>query len=475
MRKTAFISTIFLLTGTLLAQQPDAIHVLPPGLPPLGPLHMISTPPVKQYRLKNGMEVWFVGRSNLPKVEFELILKGGDSLDPIQAPGLAQVLAQAVTQGTTTRTAGQIADGAQFTGGEISTSADADSIQLGIDALSEYANEALALLGDIAQNASFPVRRIAFLRSHLTNALLAQQGDPHFLARQSLMAVFYPHHPYRIVAPTAATVRNITSENLNAFYRQMFSPDRAILIVVGDFQQKALLTQIKAEFGSWKKSISAMAVPAAPVVKPDHRVYIVARPHSVQTTILIAAPAPTLHDPQEPVLELADAIYGSGFNSRLRKNIREDKGYSYHPGSEIEARRWSALVQTHEDVRNAVTGPSLNQTFYELDRMSTEPPSGQELMNGKRYVIGNTALEIHSRRGLADLLGSFWVQDLPADFLQTEMKTVRSATAADVQRASAKYLASDRMTVVAVGEKEVIENQLQPLKMPILEAPKPEQ
>lgn len=473
MRKIVFASAILLLAGTMFAQQGSAAHALPAGLPPLGPLHIVSMPKVKQYRLANGMQVWLVSRPDLPKVELNLLLKGGDSLDPASAPGLAQILATAVTQGTATKSAKEIADTAQFVGGEISSSADADSTQLGIDALSEYADRALVLLADLAQNANFPANRVAFVRSHLTNQLLARQGDPHFLARRDLFAVFYPDHPYSIVAPPASTVRNATPASLLELYRQAFSPNRALLVVVGDFQQRALLKDIKANFGSWKNSGAAVASTQAPAVKPDHRVYIVSRPHSVQTTMLIAAPAPTLHDADGPILELADAIYGSGFNSRLRRNIREDKGYSYHPGSQVETRRWCAIVQTHEDVRNAVTGPSLKQTFYELDRMAAQPPTGEELLNGKRYVIGNTALAIHSRQGLADVFGSYWVQDVPPSFLQNELNKVRRATTAEVRQISAKYLASARMTVVAVGDERTIRDQLRSFNMPILDAPPP--
>jgi predicted Zn-dependent peptidase len=137
---------------------------------------------------------------------------------------------------------------------------------------------------------------------------------------------------------------------------------------------------------------------------------------SLAPGILGAANAPTLHDPDEPLLQLADTIYGSGFVSRLMKNIREDKGYSYHSGSGIETYRWGAIVQTHEDVRNAVTGASLEQTFLELNGMAAHPPSAQELLNGKRQLLGGVAVALHSRTKLADMLGAFWVQEEPADF-----------------------------------------------------------
>lgn len=471
MRIGIAISVVLLMAASLPAQNTSKVPTLPAALPPLGAARIIASPKVEKFRLGNGMEVWLVNRPNLPKVQFTLLLKGGDSLDPHTMPGLAQVLAAAVTQGTTTRSAQQIADDAEFTGGEISARADVDSVELEIDSLSEYVDQALDLLEDISQNATLSAQQVASTRTHLKNAMFAQQADPHFLARQALFGVLYPGDPYGIVAPTAVTLENAGPENLNALYRQTFRPEHALLIAVGQFLPESLLRQVRKDFGAWRPVGAAVAGPKPPARKIDHRVYIVGRPRSVQTTMLIGAMTPTLHDPAEPVLELANAIYGSGFNSRLRKNIREDKGYSYHPGSVIETHRWSATMQTLEDVRNAVTGPSLKETFFELSRMSADPPSGQELMNGKRYWIGNVALRIHSRPGMAATLGEFWLQGVPAGFLETEMQTVQRATTAQVRRAAAEYLAPQRMTVVAVGEKKVIQGQLQSFGMPILDAP----
>ncbi len=474
MRIVLSICAAILLIAGAWGQSTTVPSNLPPGLPPLGPLQTVTSPKVEEYRLPNGMQIWLVRRPALPKVALTLLLRGGDSADPSAMPGLAQVLAAAVTQGTTTRSAKQIADSAEFIGGDLSASADVDSIQLSIDPLSEYVNNALALFKDVSQNAAFAPEEVALVTSNLNNARMGQQADPLFMARRATAGIFYPQHPYRILSPSAATLRNATPDSLRALYRQTFRPDGALLIAVGEFDPKSMRAQIEKEFGAWKAIGPPFPTIAPPQTQVDHRVYVVDRPHSVQTTMLISAPSPTLHDAGESVLELADAIYGSGFSSRLRKNIREDKGYSYHPFSDVETHRLAATVQTGEDVRNAVTGASLKETFFELDRMASDPPSAQELLNGKRYLMGNTAVDLGSRRILAFTLGAFWVQDMPADFLTAQMKAVYGATASDVQQAALKYLASHRMTVVAVGEKSVIEEQLRPFGMQIVDAPHPE-
>ena len=290
MRTVLSICAVILLIAGAWGQSTTVPPNLPPGLPPLGPLQTVTSPKVEQYRLPNGMQVWLVHRPGLPKVALTLLLRGGDSADPQAMPGLAQVLAATVTQGTTTRSAKQIADSAEFIGGDLSASADVDSIQLSIDPLSEYVNNALALLKDVSQNAAFAPEEVALVTSNLNNARMGQQADPLFLARRATAGIFYPQHPYRILSPSATTLRNATPDSLRALYRQTFRPDGALLIAVGEFDPKAMRAQIETEFGAWKAVGPPFPTIAPPQTQVDHRVYIVDRPHSVQTTMLISAP-----------------------------------------------------------------------------------------------------------------------------------------------------------------------------------------
>jgi len=141
--------------------------------------------------------------------------------------------------------------------------------------------------------------------------------------------------------------------------------------------------------------------------------------------MLIGAQGLTARDPDRLLLRVADTIYGGSFSSRLTRNIREDKGYTYHPFSYTVANRLSGVCLTSEDVRNEVTGPSLKETFFELKRISTEPPSAQEMEQAKRYLIGNTALDLQSRTEVAALLGSYWINGQPSNYLTTEMAEIQ--------------------------------------------------
>lgn len=466
------IATILLLTSSLFAQkQRSSTPALPPDLPKAGVLKPPVSPAVEEHTLKNGMRVWLVERPELPKVAFKLVVRGGDSFDPADAPGLAKLMARSLTQGTTSRSSREIAEAAQAVGGDLNSSATFDFTDVSLDSLSEHADDAVALLADVAQNANFPENEVELAKSNMQDELRASEGRPGFLARRALYTAIYGDHPYHIYAASMKTLESAKPEALRALYQTEFRPDQALLIAVGRFDKPALMEAIEKSYGGWKAPATAEPQVKAPETKNDHKVYFIERPGSVQTTMQIGAASLNATDPDKEHLRLANIIYGGSFGSRLTRNIREDKGYTYSPFSLVLTNRLSGICFTNEDVRNEVTGPSLKETFYELKRIASEPPSAEEMQQAKRYLIGNTALDLQSRTEVAALLGKYWIDGQPPNHLNAEMAGIQSTTAGEAAKSAAKYLSPDRMTIIAVGEKQVILDQLKPFGMEIVPAP----
>lgn len=472
MRILAKLLAIGALTATCFGQA-SSKPALPPDLPPAGPLKAVTAPAVQHQKLKNGMTVWLVQRTALPKVIFSLQVRGGDSLEPSAAPGLARMMAKALVEGTTSKSSREIAETAQGVGGDLATSCDSDSVQIALDSLSEHAADAVALVGDVAQHANFPDKEVAQVKSNMENELRSNEAEPGFLARRAWFQVVYGDHPYAIVAPSMKTLEAATSDSLRSLYAKAFRPDQALLVVVGSFDPAQMLKQIESSFGDWKATGQAEAAVKEPKGDVVHKVYYLERPGSVQTTLLIGITGPNLRAPDYPYLRLANTVYGGSFGSRLVANIREEKGYTYSPFSRVSTRRWSGEILTSEDVRNAVTGASLKETFYELKRISTGPPTASELSQAKQFLLGNTAVRLQSRDSVSALLGKYWIDDVPAEYLTEEMAAIQKATDAQVAQAGAKYLVPEKMNVVAVGEKSVILDQLKPFGMEIVAAPAP--
>jgi predicted Zn-dependent peptidase len=455
---------------------PAADIKMPPGLPPYGPMRLPEAPKVKSETLSNGLTVWLVQQNNLPKAAVTLTLRGGYCADPADAQGISDLLAATVKLGTSSMTARQIAERSQAAGGDLKSAASTENLTLSIEPLAEHVSDAIALLAELATHASFPDSEVELAKKNLLSSIQQNESDPKFLAERAFGRIHYGGHPYGVVSPTSAMVEHAGPESLRKLYADTFLPSHAVIVIVGAIDPPAALAAIHASFDNWSAPAGAGTTSAAssePVAAAEKKVFFVPRPGSVQTALLIGAPAPVRTDPDYSALEVANAIYGGMFGSRLTKNIREDKGYTYSPYSYLDINGKAGVVITREDVRNAVTGPSYKETIFELNRMATAPVSDQELTAAKRYLLGTLGFRLQSRTSVARRLATLWVYGLDTQFIRKDADDIMSATAAQVQQASQRYLAPDKMTVVAVGEDKVVHEQFAPFSLPVVDAPKP--
>ena len=440
---------------------------LPKDLPPYGPLKTFTPPAVQAKQLSNGLTVWLVPEPGFPKVAFAVAVRGGLSADPADRPGLAGLLGDVLTQGTKTRTSRQIAEEMQAAGGDISASARADSIFVTAQVLASRTEPALAVLADVMQNATFPQDEFEIARSNAADNLRAQEADPGFLANRALYKAIFGDHPYATVAPTQASLAAATPADLRREYARRFRPDQALLVCVGDFDAARMSAAIESALGKWPAPSSPAVgpVPAPPSSSP-HAIFSLARPGSVQTTLLVAAFGPSRAAPDFAAARVATAIFGGMFGSRMIRNIREDKGYSYSPFAFLQTRRVTGILIAQADVRNPVTGASLNEMTYEFNRMATTEPTEEEVNTAHRFLVGNRAISLQSRASVASQLAALWVDTLSPDELGRESERIEKVTAKDVADAGRKYFPAERATVIAVGEQPVIDSQLSLFGLP---------
>ncbi|HKV79638.1 MAG TPA: pitrilysin family protein [Candidatus Sulfotelmatobacter sp.] len=436
---------------------------LPKDLPPYGPEKPLATPSVNDATLDNGLTLWLVSEPGFPKVALTVAVRGGLAADPGARPGLSELLSKTLDQGTRTRNAKKIAQELQAAGGDLNTSASKDSLELSSVVLSSKVDNAITVLADILQNASFPDAEVTLAKRNLADELDQREAEPSFLAARARDNVLFSDHPYHVTFPTRDSIAATTSADLREIFAQRFRPDQVILIATGDFQSDKIMAALKAALGSWKAAANPAVAPvSSPSAQIEHAVYIVPRPGSVQTTIELATMGPKLGDPDYELTQVANAIYGGTFGSRLTSNIREDKGYTYTPFARLASYQKAAEMISHADVRNEVTAPTLNEMEYELNRMATTTPTDEELSKAKRFLVGLEALRLQDRASLARRLATLWIAGLQPDQIGISGQKVSATTAADVDAVAKKYFPAHRSAIIAVGEEKVIREALSP-------------
>ena len=463
--KTLVISlSVVLCAGYAVAEKAP----LPKELPPYGTEIPLTAPAVNSTKLDNGLTVWLVSEPGFPKVSIALAVHGGYAADPVDRPGISELLTKTIDQGTATRTAKQIAQDLQAAGGDLTATSTKDSLIVSTSFLSSKGDKALRAFADVVRNADFPDAEVTLAKRNAIDDLKEKDARSSFLATRAMEKVLFGNHPYHVSSPTEESITASTPDELRRIYADRFRPDQALLVVVGDFENGRMLAEIKSRFDGWKAPTTApVHEPEAFSAPPQRAIFIVSRPGSVQTTLQVGMWGPLRRDSDYEAAIVANAIYGGTFGSRLTTNIREDKGYTYSPYSLLQPYRAAGTLVTHADVRNEVTGPTFNEISYELNRLVTTSPTAEELKQAERYLVGIEAIGLQSRDGLANELASLWISGLPPEEIGVYGRKVASTTADDVNSAARKYFPAAKAAVVAVGEEKIIREAIAPFGIPV--------
>lgn len=435
----------------------------PTALPP----RPINLPKPVESTLPNGMKLVIVADKRLPLVSYRLAFPGGTAADPAGQSGLTDMLTTMLSEGTTSRTGPQIADDVARLGASLSANANYDYTTLAASSLSMYSNDILKLLADVTMHPSFPEADLNRNKASAIQGLQFQRSQPDFLAREQIAKAVYGPAPYGVVSATAESLGGITHDRLQAEHALKFVPNRATLIVVGNVDAAAIRKQIETAFGSWTNPTASATVQignaASGAPKPTARtIYLVDRPGSPQSNIVIADLATNRTSPDFYALVVMNQVLGAGASSRLFMNLREAKGYTYGAYSNIDFRRDAGVFQANSEVRTPVTGAALKEFFYELDRIRNEAVSDKEMTDAKAYLTGVFPLQLETQEDLINQLVRIKMMGLPSNYLDTYRDKINAITAADVQRVAKLYVTPDTAAIAIVGDAASILDQIKP-------------
>ena len=426
---------------------------------PLKP-RALKIPAAVETKLGNGLRIAIVHDARLPMVSFRLAFRGGDSNDPAELPGLSDMMAHLLTEGTETRTSLQIAEEVERLGATLSASSASDFATIAASSLAVYADEILELIADVTLQPSFPQNEIDLARENTKQMLIQQRAQPNFLASERVANVMFGQHPYARISPTAESLDAMTRETFSEFHRDSLAPDKAVLLIVGDVDPDETPAKLENLFGRWSNTSTSDATFPPPPERSGRALYVIDRPGSAQSNIVIANAGITRTSPDYFPMLVMHTILGANASSRLFMNLREEKGYTYGAYSSLDARRLAGTFRATAEVRTPVTGASLHEFFFELNRIREERVPDEELQNARSYLTGVFPIRIETQDGLIDQLTSVKMFDLPDDYLHTYRDRVNAVTAEDVQRVAQQHVTPDRAAVVIVGDAAEIEDQI---------------
>ncbi len=428
--------------------------------PAVGPERPFAAPARVERTLPNGLQVVTVRYATVPKVSVVLTVRSGLAADPPKQAGLAQFVVDGVQEGTTSRDSKQIKREVFAMGATLAGTAGQDTSTFTMRGLTDTLPQMLTLLSDVARNPTFPENEIELMKTNTKQGLQAQLASPQFVANRAYRQALFGPHPYARVGPTPESVDAINRAAIAAFHKAHYRPNNAFVIVTGDVTPDAVLAAVQKAFGPWARG----TVPPSPTadVPPlkGRKILFVQRPNSVQSSISVGNFTIKRNDPRWPVLQLANQIYGAAFDSRLVRNIREEKGYTYSPQSVFQAMEQAGLYRAVADVRNEVTGATLKEIYSEIDRFRAGGPEAGELTNAKTYMRGLFVIQNATQAGLTNTLNTMYAFGLPKDYPETFQKTVTALNAEAVKTGAQMLLGSEHSVIVIVGDYAKVKDQL---------------
>ncbi|HKH93028.1 MAG TPA: pitrilysin family protein [Gemmatimonadaceae bacterium] len=473
----AVVATLVACTGPRVVTTPPPVPARATTTPPpvatvdltkppaLGAPPSLTSPQISTRELSNGLKIVVLEHHELPLVDVMLQVRSGGESDPASKMGTAALVAAMLTEGTTNRTALQIADQAAYLGIQLNASSGWEQSTVSLHTPIAQLDSALALFGDVALRPSFPAPDLERVRKvRLTALQQLRDRAPAIADRAFAAAVFSEQHPYgRPLAGTEGSLASITRDEVQRFYSTFYRPNNATLLVVGDVRPDDVERRARELFGAWTRGTIPTPATNPPSATKGTTVVLVDKPGAAQTSFRVGGVgAPRSTSDYFPI-QVMNTILGASYTSRLNHNLRETHGYTYGAGSGFGLRRSAGPFIASAEVVTAKTDSALLEFVKELRTIRDTVPV-DELGKAKRYLQLGLPSSFETTQGIASEFLPLIAYGIPLDFFASAVQRYGAVTQADVQRVARQYVDPDKLTIVLVGDRKVIEPAIRAIK-----------
>jgi predicted Zn-dependent peptidase len=466
---TAFLVALALLGQPALRAQdagtPSASKVERKNRAPVSSdILRVKLPKPVEAKLKNGLAVLVMEDHRAPFISIQLHIGGAGALfEPVHLAGLANTAAQMLREGTKSRTSIEIAEAIDRLGATLGAGSSFGSSEtvLSASGLSDNFDAWFEIVLDVLLNPSFPVDELEKLKQRQRVQLRQQRAAANFLAGERFNRAVYNDHPAAIVSAKEETIDAISQATLVRWHRERFRPQDAILGVAGNVRAAELIPKLEKALAGWKPSGVKEIWPRDPIATRTRKVFLVDRPNSVQTTVVLGNIAIDRLSPDYVAMVVMNHVLGAGASGRLFLNLREEKGYTYGVYSDFTALRYPGAWRASGNMRTEVTGPALVEFFNEIRRIRDEEVPAVELQASKRSIAASFALSLEQPSAPLNFAIVSKRYGLPPGYWDVYPAKIMAVKAADVRRVARKYLNPETMQLVAVGDGHKIKPALE--------------
>ncbi len=435
------------------------------------------SPPVpRREKLDNGLNILYVEDSRLPAVSMSLIVDGGATGDPSDRPGLSHLTAVMLPEGTPTMTSQEISEEMEFIGAHLGSSAGYEQVSASTSALTQHRGRAMEILADVVTHASFPEHELERVRKERLVDLRRIADDPNLIAQRAFRALLHGKGtPYGSpLTGTEDSIGAITRDELVEQFQRTYVADAATLIVAGDTTRGDVLNLAQARLGHWSPGAERQTpstkhlVPSTPA-PVSTTIYLADKPGAAQSVIRAGHLTIDRHDPDYYALNLLNYLFGGHFMARMNQNLRQDKGYSYGFHSAVDWATGPSALAAWGSVQTAVTKESVIEVLKEFeDIRAGRPVDEEEFTDAKNGLLKGFPGQFETQTHLLSQLGRIVMFGLADDYYSHLEGQYEALAVDDLRRVAIERVDYERLSLLVVGDRSVVEPGLEELGYPIV-------
>jgi zinc protease len=405
------------------------------------------------FTTSNGLTVILSENHKLPRVSFDLVTGSDPQIEGSKA-GISEMAASLLLSGTTNRSKDQLDNEKDYIGASL----DASKNSLTLSCLTKHVEKGLSLMQDVLINANFPESEFERIKKQNQSSLIGVKSDPGAMADNAERKVNFPNHPFGDVM-TESTLQSITRQDIVNYFKNTFTPKGSYLVIVGDITKENAQQLVERYFANWTGKEATKTKTGSGSFNSGNRVIFVKKPGAVQSVIQVSFPMNirTGDQNQLPLSVLNGILGGGGFGTRLMQNLREDKAYTYGCYSSLNITEDGSWLSIGGNFRNEVTDSAITQILLELDKITNEYVTDEELNLTKSSMAGGFARSLERPSTIARFALNMIRNNLSKDYYQTYLKRLEAVDKQTVLTMAQTYFTAKKCNIVVVGNEEILE------------------
>ena len=429
----------------------------------------------EKINISSNTNMLFLSKAGIPLTSIAIIFKGGSDQDPYTTPGLNHITSRLVTEGTINKSSEEIHEQLEFIASTLNTTTYHEHTAVYTQSLNEHCLKTQNLLSDILTNANFPELELGRVKKQELTDIKRISDDPVALSRLASRAIIYNqnHSLSHPIMGTESSLQTIDQQSIQNQYNKTYLPENSTMLVVTGKSKSEFTKEIENSLSDWlnKKPNSANKIQTPDsdsIVQSGPSIYILDKPNSPQSVIRAGMLTIKRTDPDYFAMTLINYIFGGQPTSRLFKNLRQDKGYSYGYYSTIEWSQFASLLIAGGSVETKVTKESIIETLKEYKGISEETPITQSELNiAKQGILKGYASNFETQDQYIDTLARIALYDLPLDYHKDYLKSIDAISLDQIRQVASSRIKLDNLAITVVGDRKLLLDKICDIGIPV--------